>query len=164
MKQKIKNRATPSRTSPTEAGAVPAAAEARPARASGRGRAAPLQSKGRRRARSVRVAEQALQKSPPAAPPSKIILRLFVAGTTARSRQAILRARELCKGEPHDTCELEVIDIYQQPKLAHDHQIVATPTLIKEFPRPVRRFIGNLLNTSGLYLELNLVRKGNVIL
>ena len=99
------------------------------------------------------------QKSPAVAPAAKIVLRLFVAGTTARSQQAILRVRELCQAEPRDTCELEVIDIYQQPKLARDNQIVATPTLIKEFPRPVRRFIGNLLNTAGLYLELNLVPK-----
>jgi len=44
-----------------------------------------------------------------------------------------------------------VIDIYQQPALARAHQIVATPTLIKEFPRPMRRFIGNLLHIEGLF-------------
>ncbi len=49
-----------------------------------------------------------------------------------------------------------MIDIYQQPNLARDNQIVATPTLIKEFPRPVRRFIGNLSNTAGLFVELDL--------
>ncbi len=141
---------------------------ARLVRVQGRGQATPLLVPeptvvGARlaRARSIRgrAPGTPLQKSPAVAPAAKIILRLFVAGTTARSQQAILRVREFCRGEPRDTCELEVIDIYQQPKLARDHQIVATPTLIKEFPRPVRRFIGNLLNTAGLHLELNLVPK-----
>jgi circadian clock protein KaiB len=53
-----------------------------------------------------------------------------------------------------------VIDIYQQPQLARDHQIVATPTLIKEYPRPVRRFIGNLLNTAGLFADLEVADPG----
>ena len=109
--------------------------------------------------KKINRAQRATQKLPVAELASKIILRLFVAGTTARSQQAILRVRAICKGEPHDHCELEVIDIYQQPKLARENQIVATPTLIKEFPMPVRRFIGNLLNTDGLYLELNLLPK-----
>jgi circadian clock protein KaiB len=83
-------------------------------------------------------------------------LRLFVAGATARSRQAVLRVRQLCEAEMKDNYDLEVIDVYQQPELARDNQIVATPTLVKEFPLPMRRFIGNLLNTSGLFDEANL--------
>jgi len=50
-----------------------------------------------------------------------------------------------------------VIDIYQQPGLARANQIVATPTLVKEFPRPVRRFIGNLLNSAGLFGRLDAI-------
>jgi circadian clock protein KaiB len=84
-------------------------------------------------------------------------LRLFVAGATARSRQAVLRVRQLCEAEMKDNYELEVIDVYQQPEAARDHQIVATPTLIKEFPLPARRFIGNLLNTTDLFGETDLV-------
>ena len=89
-------------------------------------------------------------------------MRLFVAGATARSRQAVLRVRQLCEAELKDNYELEVIDIYQQPSLARANQIVATPTLIKEFPLPVRRFIGNLLNTDGLFIELDLIAKGKI--
>jgi circadian clock protein KaiB len=87
-------------------------------------------------------------------------LRLFVAGATARSRQAILHVRQLCQTELKGRCQLEVIDIYQQPSLARAHQIVATPTLIKELPLPMRRFIGNLAHTAGLFVELNLITKG----
>ena len=106
----------------------------------------------------------ALKKARAPRPAGKHVLRLFVAGATARSRQAILRVRELCAAELKDLCELEVIDIYQQPALARDNQIVATPTLIVEFPPPMRRFIGNLANITGLSVELDMVTKGKIAL
>jgi circadian clock protein KaiB len=99
-------------------------------------------------------------KKPPARHlPVRYTLRLFVAGATVRSRQAILHVRELCASELKDLCELEVIDIYQQPALARTNQVVATPTLIIEFPPPLRRFIGNLTNITGLFVELDLIKK-----
>ena len=91
-----------------------------------------------------------------------IILRLFVAGATARSRQAVLRLRQLCEAEREVDCRLEVIDIYQQPELARANQIVATPTLIKEFPQPVRRFIGNFVLSASVFEDL-VVRASNRI-
>ena len=94
----------------------------------------------------------------------KYVLRLYVAGASERSRRAILRVRQLCETELKDGCELEVIDVYQQPILARDGQIVATPTLVREFPRPVRRLIGTLSNTSGLFVGLDLDTKGKTAL
>jgi circadian clock protein KaiB len=82
-----------------------------------------------------------------------------VAGATARSRQALRRVYELCEVELKDNYELEVIDVYQQPELARENQIVATPTLVKEFPRPVRRLIGNLLNTTSLFGDTGEIEK-----
>ena len=96
--------------------------------------------------------------------PDKFFLRLFVAGATARSHQAILRVRELCETDLKGGCTLDVIDIYQQPKLARVNQIVATPTLIMELPRPVRRFIGNLASITGLFVELDLIKKVKIAL
>jgi len=90
----------------------------------------------------------------------KCVLRLYVAGATDRSRQAILRARQLCETELRGNYELEVIDVYQQPILARDGQIIATPTLVRDFPRPVRRLIGNLSNGTGLFVGLEWDRKG----
>lgn len=87
---------------------------------------------------------------------AKCLLRLYVAGASARSRQAILRARQLCETEFNGNCELEVIDVYQQPILARDGNIVATPTLVKELPQPVRRLIGDLTNTNRLFVGLDL--------
>lgn len=83
-----------------------------------------------------------------------------MAGATARSRQAIQRVRQFCERELPGGCNLEVIDIYQQPELARDNQIVATPTLVKEFPRPTGRFIGSLLDLTRLFDELAPITKG----
>ena len=107
----------------------------------------------------TRRATPALEKSLATQPAGKYVLRLFVAGATDKSRQAVLRVRQLCETELKGNCKLEVIDIYQQPKLARKNQIVATPTLIIKFPPPLRRFIGNLANITGLFVELDLIKK-----
>jgi circadian clock protein KaiB len=93
-------------------------------------------------------------------PTGKYVLRLYVAGATDRSRLAILRARQLCETELAGNFDLEVIDVYQQPILARDGHIVATPTLVREFPPPVRRLIGNLASTTGLFVGLDVGTKG----
>jgi circadian clock protein KaiB len=93
-------------------------------------------------------------------PPEQYLLKLYVAGTSTRSRQAILRARELCEGELKGRCKLEVIDIYQDPIRARNGQIVATPTLVKEIPVPVRRLIGSLAKSSRLIVGLGLDTPG----
>lgn len=82
--------------------------------------------------------------------PHEYRLRLYVAGTSSRSRLAIVRARELCDGELSGRCTLEVIDIYQDPRRARDDQIFATPTLVRETPVPVRRLIGTLASSGRL--------------
>jgi circadian clock protein KaiB len=105
-------------------------------------------------------ATQAFERALATRPTGKHVLRLYVAGATDRSRLAILRARQLCEAEMKDNYELEVIDVYQQPILARDGQIVATPTLVREFPKPVRRLIGNLADTTGLFVGLELSTKG----
>ena len=105
-------------------------------------------------------AAQALEKSLATRPTGKYVLRLYVAGATARSRQAVLRVRQLCETELNGEYDLEVIDIYQQPIIARNGQILATPTLVREFPRPMRRLIGNLSNTTGLFVGLDLDTKG----
>ena len=109
-------------------------------------------------------ATKAFEKALASRPTGKYVLRLYVAGATDRSQRAILRARRLCETQLKGNCELEVIDVYQQPILAHDGQIVATPTLVREFPQPVRRLIGNLSNTSGLFVGLDFDSKGKTAL
>lgn len=108
----------------------------------------------------TRRTTKAFEKAVANGPKSKHVLRLYVAGATDRSREALLRLRKLCETELNGEYDLEVIDIYQQPILARDGQILATPTLVREFPRPVRRLIGNLSNTTGIFVALALDTKG----
>ena len=105
--------------------------------------------------------KRALRKAAALGPVDMYLLRLYVAGTSSRSRQAILRARELCENELHGRCKLEVIDIYQEPIRARDGQIVATPTLVKELPPPVRRLIGTLTKPSRMFVGLGLDTPGS---
>jgi circadian clock protein KaiB len=102
----------------------------------------------------------AFEKALATSPADKHVLRLYVAGATARSRQALLRVRQLCETELKGNYELQVIDVYQQPTLARDGQIIATPTLVKELPLPVRRLIGNLANITRLFVGLDFDTKG----
>lgn len=99
---------------------------------------------------------KATRKTAAPGPVEVYLLRLYVAGTSSRSRRAILRARELCAGELNGRCKLEVIDIYQDPIRARNGQIVATPTLVRELPLPVRRLIGTLAKSSRLIVGLGL--------
>ena len=86
----------------------------------------------------------------------KYVLRLYVAGQSRKSMQAIRNLKNLIKEHLHDSYDLEVIDIYQQPIFAKDGQIVAAPTLVKELPLPLRKFIGDLSNTERLLAGLDL--------
>ena len=89
----------------------------------------------------------------------KYILRLFVAGINPKSRKAIENLREILEENLKGQYELEIIDIYQQPIFAKEGQIVAAPTLIKELPPPLRRFVGDMSNKERILLGLHLKKK-----
>jgi len=88
----------------------------------------------------------------------RFLLRLYITGTTPRSVQAISNIKKICE-EYMDNYELEVIDIYQQPDMAREEQIIAVPTLIKKLPQPLRKFIGDLSDTESILVGLNLKKK-----
>ena len=87
------------------------------------------------------------------------VLKLYVTGMTPRSRIAIRNLQKICDEYLKGRYELEVIDIYQQPTLARGQQIIATPTLIKKLPEPVRRLIGDMSKTDRVLLGLDLQPK-----
>jgi circadian clock protein KaiB len=89
----------------------------------------------------------------------KYILRLYVSGMTRRSMVAIQNIRKICDEQLKDRCDLHVIDIYKRPVLAKGEQIIATPTLIKKLPPPLRKFIGDLTNTERILMGLDLQKK-----
>lgn len=85
----------------------------------------------------------------------KYVLRLYVAGISVRSSEAIRTIMALCEEHLKDHYELEIIDIYKQPTLAKGEQIIAVPTLIKQLPQPLRRIIGDMANKERILVGLD---------
>ena len=92
-------------------------------------------------------------------PPTKVVLYLYVAGDTAKSRAAISNLKKICVEHLGGRYRIKVIDLLKNPKLARDHQILALPTLVRQLPVPIRKIIGDLSNTErvlvGLDVEAN---------
>lgn len=87
------------------------------------------------------------------------VLRLYVTGMTPNSRRAIENVRKICEDHLEGRYQLEIIDIYQQPIFAREGQIVAAPTLVKELPPPLRKFIGDMSQTERILLGLDVRSK-----
>jgi circadian clock protein KaiB len=87
------------------------------------------------------------------------VFRLYITGMTPRSIQAIAKVRQLCEKHLAGRFELKVIDIYQQPALAKGEQIIATPTLIKELPLPLRKIIGDMSEAEKFLVGVDLKSK-----
>lgn len=83
-------------------------------------------------------------------------LRLYVAGSTARSMLAVKNIRNICERHLAGLYDLEVIDIYQHPEAAAGAQIIAAPTLVKLSPEPCRRAIGDLSDEDKVLSTLSL--------
>src|SRR4051812_10739495 len=89
---------------------------------------------------------------------AKFVLKLYIAGSSPRSQRAIANLHRICAEELPGS-EVDVIDVLQQPHLAEGARIMATPTLIKELPPPVRRIIGDLSDAEQVLLGLDLQQK-----
>lgn len=87
------------------------------------------------------------------------VLRLYVAGATSQSIKAITNLKRICEEYIAHRYDLEVINIYQHPALLEGEQILATPTLIKKLPLPLRKFIGDMANTEKILLGLDIRKK-----
>jgi circadian clock protein KaiB len=72
------------------------------------------------------------------------VLRLYVTGTTGKSVRAIQNVRRICDEHLRGLYDLEVVDIYKNLPLARIDQIIATPTLLRRLPTPLRRLIGDM--------------------
>jgi circadian clock protein KaiB len=81
-------------------------------------------------------------------------LRLYITGATSRSNRALLNVKRLCEQHLHGRYSLEVVDIYQQPERAREGQVVASPTLVKQLPLPIRRFIGDMSDKEKILIGL----------
>ena len=79
-------------------------------------------------------------------------LRLYVAGRTPRSITALANLKRLCEVEMAGRYEIEVIDLFKQPHLAPQDDIVTVPTLVRKLPRPMRKIIGDLSSKERVLL------------
>ncbi|HEY5581207.1 MAG TPA: circadian clock KaiB family protein [Rhodoferax sp.] len=84
---------------------------------------------------------------------------MYVAGQTLNSVHAIANIRKICEENLQGHYVLEVIDLYQQPQLAQDDQIIAVPTLIRKLPPPLRRIIGDMSNTERVLVGLDFLKQ-----
>ena len=91
----------------------------------------------------------------------KYVLNLFVSGASPNSVRAIVNLKNICETYLPGRYSLEIIDVYQQGIVAKDAQIIALPLLIKKFPLPERRIIGDMSQTKkllhGLGLEIDVI-------
>jgi circadian clock protein KaiB len=85
----------------------------------------------------------------------RIVLHLYVSGTTALSARAITNVRKVCEEHLKGRYELKIMDVASHPELAREEQLIALPTLVRKFPIPPRRFIGDLSNAEGLLSRIN---------
>jgi circadian clock protein KaiB len=84
------------------------------------------------------------------------LLRLFVTGTSPRAAVALANLERLCAEQLDGRYRIEVIDVLKEPGLAEDEHVLATPTLIKHLPPPLRRIIGDLSDQEKVLLGLEL--------
>ena len=83
-------------------------------------------------------------------------LRLYITGRTSHSIRAIENLREICDTELSGQYEVEVVDVLENPRLAENEKILATPTLVKRLPEPVRKIIGDLSDRQKVLLGLDI--------
>jgi circadian clock protein KaiB len=87
---------------------------------------------------------------------TKYVLKLYICGHTPRSEHAAENPRRICEEDLQGQYELRVVDVLEHPQLAEDEKIMATPTVIKKLPLPLRRLIGDLTDREKVILGLDI--------
>jgi circadian clock protein KaiB len=83
-------------------------------------------------------------------------LRLYVAGQSKKSLEALANLRKICDEHLAGKYVIEVIDLLEHPQLAAGDQIIAIPTLVRKLPTPMKKIIGDLRNTERALVGLDL--------
>jgi circadian clock protein KaiB len=87
---------------------------------------------------------------------SRYLLRLYINGSTLKSRRAVENLKRVCVEHLHGRYNLEVIDIQRHANLARHEQIIAVPTLIKRLPAPLQRLVGDMSDLKKVLFGLDL--------
>jgi circadian clock protein KaiB len=77
-------------------------------------------------------------------------LTLFVTGATPRSMRAVANVRDFCDRELEGNYELDVVDLYHTPERAQPANVIVAPTLVRDYPRPVKLLVGDMSDTERL--------------
>ncbi len=93
-------------------------------------------------------------------PPAKFELRLYVASQTPKSVAALANLKRICETHLAGEYSIEVIDLTKNPALAAGDQILAVPTLVRRFPEPIRKIIGDLSNEERVLVGLDVIPRG----
>lgn len=89
-------------------------------------------------------------------PTKGYVLRLYITGQTSLSSASVRNLLHVCQSHLQGRYDIQVIDICQQPELAREAQIIATPTLVRTRPAPIRKLIGNLSDQAQLLAGLGI--------
>lgn len=84
------------------------------------------------------------------------VLKLYISGSTPQSLTAIENIKTICEENLQGRYNLEIIDLYQNPDMAREANVIAAPTLVKQLPLPLRRIIGDMSNTERVLIGLNI--------
>lgn len=87
----------------------------------------------------------------------QIVLKMYFAGINEKAEAHVGNLQELCEKKFPGKYTIEVIDLVERPELAIDEQIFAAPTIVKKLPKPVRKVIGDLADTEGILVGLDIL-------
>jgi circadian clock protein KaiB len=87
---------------------------------------------------------------------SEYLLRLYVAGQTAKSLTAFSTLKQICETHLAGRYQIEVVDLLENPALARGDQILALPTVVRQLPPPVKKLIGDFSDTERVLVGLDL--------
>jgi circadian clock protein KaiB len=89
--------------------------------------------------------------------PDHYFLRLYVAGQTRKSLQAVANLKQICNENLQGRYSIEVVDLLEHPELARSDQILAIPTLVRRLPEPIKKIIGDLSQSERVLMGLDVV-------
>ena len=102
------------------------------------------------------LARQPVGRPPPRRAESIWELRLYIAGHSPKAIEAFTNLKKICEAHLAGQYQIEIVDLLESPQLARGDQILATPTLVRRLPEPVKKIIGDLSNTERVLVGLNI--------
>jgi circadian clock protein KaiB len=92
----------------------------------------------------------------------RYVLTLFVSGASSSSARAVASVRHICDEHLGGRHQLDIVDLHQQPTLARRHNVLATPTLIRDHPLPPRMLVGDMSDHAAVLAALGVPIEGPV--